>query len=1314
MPRTTSPKSAIYEEKRDIGTCHFHQMALSGHHIDIFFKPTTPWSSPALMMESFNGFFSDMINRLLQQHAAGSDMKIQFEINCIFYKLVPVEKDGVVIFERDVRNHWFSQSSVHVKVPSDLLNDDTVNYFNRLIDNYANNGSNFVLDGIIAAAWTMVRFENLSYYKGLGARGSHDDIVDRNKNCLLGQLLKSRGVVNIDNRGRDDCFKWAVLSVLHYNDLPYHRDRMASYAEWEDDLCFDSMQFPITIPQIKIFERNNPTLAVNIFEWVGRQSAEAAKELERLGNVKSPMKILKQCTGKKASARTLVNILKFKSHYFGITNFNAVMNCGLNDRRRSWCDRCLNFFWSAEKLENHRKVCYTSKQQLEIMPKEENKNYKFDKWQKTITPLFVAYADTECLLEEDDSVERLQKHTACSVGYYIIACKDLVRRGETPPFFIFPTCVDKYKHFEGPTCVVDFLTSLQVDCLEIFEWSLIMSHTNLTMIPVDNLDEIKEGTNACQLCEKVFTDNSEKFADHNHLNGEFRYIVCATCNNKLHFKRHELHVVFHNYKNYDSHVLCIEGFGKMKDWHYSVIAQTTERYIATKASFPLRKYKVRQLGKDGKMYLAERMKNFEIVFLDSCQFLNASLQSLVDKLPREKFTELHAFFGDAEQWVYRKGVFPYSWMDSWEKLEATSFPPKEAFHDSLTDSVNISDEDYAHALYVWDRCKCAKFETYMSVYLKVDVIQLADVFENYREMVMQCDGLEVLNYFTIPQLSWDSAFKYTKTEVELLTDAEMYRFFEKGIRGGITFVNKHKVNANTPEIPETYNVEKEIKQILYVDENNLYGWGLSMRLPQKNFKWETAEDLGNMYWEIIDVEGDVGYVLEVDLEYPERTHNATLDLPLAPEKLTVQEKWFTPHMSQLYRTMYPRKSKFRGTEKLMLTQFNKKNYVVHFKILKLYLKLGLHITKIHRGVSFLQAAFFESYISMNSLLRQTTNDKMLQDYYKLKNNSLYGKTMENVRGRKAFKLVNSEEQHERLCSRDTFMSSTYFTPNLVGVNCSKHEVNLDKPIYIGQCVLDNSKWVMYDLKYNHLVRYEDKFKAKISVIGGDTDSFFLSVKGVVLNDLLQAMVTDKLLDTSNYDRSNPLYSIDRKALLGCIKDESAGELIQQSLCLRPKCYSMKMTSSGDKKRAKGVQHHVVRNILQHEDYVAAYDDNRKVFADCRRIGSRLHQLFTWQNNKLALSAFEDKRAWWSSNKSVPYGHYSLPNVELEPNLINPANPNVAPDHVDDSDTHSDTDAPPVAKRSRLIVPPEGDSDSDSDNDALRDIDPMFGDNGFIL
>jgi hypothetical protein len=146
-----------------------------------------------------------------------------------------------------------------------------------------------------------------------------------------------------------------------------------------------------------------------------------------------------------------------------------------------------------------------------------------------------------------------------------------------------------------------------------------------------------------------------------------------------------------------------------------------------------------------------------------------------------------------------KGVFPYSYFDCEEKLDDKSLPSIDDFFDILTKSP-LSEEDYNRAQEAWKVMGCLTFSDYMMNYLKMDVFQLADVFQAFRELALTQDGLDPVNFVSIPGLSWESAFKMTGVSVELLQESVMYDFFESGTRGGITFVNKHHLARNSPRM----------------------------------------------------------------------------------------------------------------------------------------------------------------------------------------------------------------------------------------------------------------------------------------------------------------------------------------------------------------------------------------------------------------------------------------------------------------------------------------------------------------------------------
>ena len=409
----------------------------------------------------------------------------------------------------------------------------------------------------------------------------------------------------------------------------------------------------------------------------------------------------------------------------------------------------------------------------------------------------------------------------------------------------------------------------------------------------------------------------------------------------------------------------------------------------------------------------------------------------------------------------------------------------------LNDQLEITDvdrenaeKDYDIAKSVWTQSGCSSLLDYMLVYMKLDVYLLADVFEAFRIKMLEGEGLDPLNFFGLPGIAWASAVKGLKYDVELLTDPEMYNFFQAGIRGGMTFVNKHHVKTDD----ET--------SLLYIDINNLYGWALSEKLPYGDFKWATnyeeilkecrEKDLSSL---------DYGYELEVDMIIPPELHDKLDDLPVAPIK------------------QCPPGSKVK---KLLLTHEPKYNYVIHWRLLQMYIKLGVSVTKIHRAIKFKQANIFKEYILRNTLLRAATKCKFEKDYYKLLNNALYGKTVENLLKRMALRLVNTAKGLVTYSSLPNFRKTIEIDSNLKAVLLRKEMVTLDRPSYIGQVVLDLSKLRMYQLQYLELEKYRQQFKCQINIVAGDTDSFFLECVGVKREVLLDEMQKDELLDTSNY------------------------------------------------------------------------------------------------------------------------------------------------------------------------------------------------------
>ena len=373
--------------------------------------------------------------------------------------------------------------------------------------------------------------------------------------------------------------------------------------------------------------------------------------------------------------------------------------------------------------------------------------------------------------------------------------------------------------------------------------------------------------------------------------------------------------------------------------------------------------------------------------------------------------------GDKLELLTRKGVYPYEYMDSPERLKETQLPPKEAFYSRLNDE-GISDEDYAHAQKVWETFEMKNLEDYHNLYNQVDVLLLADVFENFRDICIKNYKLDPAHYYTAPGLAWDAALKVTEVELELLSDIDMLLMVEKGIRGGVSMISNRYGKANNKYMGNKFVASKLSKYIAYLDANNLYGWAISKPLPTHGFKWMTVSELET--WE------KHSCILEVDLEYSRSLHDLHSDYPLAPEQIEVNK-----------------------VNKLIPNLWNKKKYVIHYENLKQYLSLGLRLTHIHRGIKFEESQWLKKYITLNTDLRTVAKTEFEKDFFKLLNVSVFGKTMENIRKRVDIKLVNNKKQAEKLSAKLNFYHCNIFREDLVAIHMKKTELKFNKPVYLG-------------------------------------------------------------------------------------------------------------------------------------------------------------------------------------------------------------------------------------------------------------------------
>ncbi|CAH3183594.1 unnamed protein product [Porites lobata] len=669
-------------------------------------------------------------------------------------------------------------------------------------------------------------------------------------------IMRKKAIVSIRNKDYK-CFLWSILRYLH----PREKNdcRLKDLEQYEHELNIPKgFTFPVKIRDITKFETINPDLpGINVFS-VTHENKFYPLRMALRDPQKSIDLFLYEENG--------------KYHYSLIKNFSRLFRSQITYRTNEpihICKRCFTHFTKEELLQKHILYCSHNETVSVKMPKS-GSILHFKNHHKQLPIPFVAYADFECFTKpmntccpnpEDSYNYNYQKHEPSGFCIFI---KGVVDKK------IKPIVYSKTEEDEDIAKIfVEKLTEATRGIYNDFYRKpkpLILSK-----------DEQKSFNKAefCHICNKELLE--DKVRDHCHFTGQYRGAAHNSCNLNCR-KPLVLPVIFHNLQGYDAH-LFIKQLASLPGY-LNCIPSTEEKYISFSKKIKVDEYRSKKTGQMMSLY-------FEIRFIDSFKFLQTSLANLVSNLQPDDFRDTKREFKKNVDLLTRKGVYPYDYVSSLEKLSETQLPPKEEFYSKLNDE-DITEDDYQHAINVWNTFKCKSLRDYHNLYLKSDVLLLSDVFENFRKTCLKHYKLDPAHYYTSPGLAWDACLKETGQELQLLHDYDMLMMIEKGIRGGITHISKRYAKANNKYM-KSYNPDKETSFIQYLDANNLYGWAMSQNLPTHGFKWMrnlTKESLMEILEKTnhsMSNRGRKGYRFEVDLEYPKKLWEEHNDYPLAPE-----------------------------------------------------------------------------------------------------------------------------------------------------------------------------------------------------------------------------------------------------------------------------------------------------------------------------------------------------------------------------------------------------------------------------------------------
>ena len=1108
------------------------------------------------------------------------NIKVRLYLNCMMKRTDP---DGFTVIKK------FAFHSIGQKIITESTDPHEI--FKEMMDEIEEEVQK--VEHAAGSGWVFVEVENLTL---------HTDIWDPIKGSsyidLPKELKNKNAIINMKNEDNNKCFLWCVLRALNPSKDKHPSRIDKDLKSKENTLNMEGIAYPVDLKDIKRFEKQNPDISISVLGY--------SKD-ERI----YPLRISKFTKMKKEDERkhNIVLLLiknRDNSHYCLINNLSRLLTSQVNNHKSKlyYCLNCLNGYDDTEKLDKHKEYCSENESIKINMPPPET-YLKFKNFLYSERAPFVIYADFECYNKpihtntpdpNKSYTKKLTKHEPASFVYYIKSFNENVYKSQLRTYI--------KEEEEDPDVIDVFINWLEEDIKIISELG-----NEKMIITKEEEEEFKQASD-CWICKKKL-NLEDRVRDHCHFTGRYRGAAHNRCNLKY-CKPNNISVFFHNLTGYDSH-LFIKKLG-VTEGNIDCIPNNEEKYISFSKTIKTGEY----TNKKGET----KDKYFKIVFKDSMKFLLSSVEALVNNLPKDGFKNLEKYFTPEQvKLLKQKGFFPYDYMDDIEKLKVKKPPTQEVFYSKLTGH-GIDNINYQHVLKVWKTWKMKTFKDYLKLYNETDVLLLADVFENFRDVCLKNYGLDPVYYFTAPGLAWDACLKITGVSLELLTDSDMLLMIEKGIRGGISIISNRYGEANNKYMKD-YDKTKLSKFLMYLDANNLYGWAMTQKLPVHSFKWMSNKEIENIFNnQIVQVWEKTPCILEVDLEYPEELHDLHNDYPLCPERVECDH----------------------GVKKLIPNLRHKNNYIIHYKNLMQCLRLGMKLKKIHNGIKFIESAWLKPYIDKNVILRTQAKNNFEKDFFKLMNNAVFGKTMENIRNRVNIKLVNTGEKFKKLVAKPNYESRIIFNENLVSVHMKKTSLTMDKPVYLGMCILDLSKTLMFDFHYKYI---KPKYGDRAKLLFTDTDSFLYEIQTEDFYKDISGDVKDRF-DTSDYPENHPsgIPTGINKKVLGMFKDEVAGKNIKEFVGLRAKLYSFKTEEGKENKKCKGIKKAVVAKSIRHENYKTCLQTGKEQLRRQTIIRSYEHNLYLEEVNKIALSAADDKRYLLKdSYNTLAWGHHKIRDME---------------------------------------------------------------------
>lgn len=992
------------------------------------------------------------------------------------------------------------------------------------------------------------------------------------------------------------CFAWAILRGLY----PKPKEKKGGYCldliDKVDTIALpQGIEYPIPIQDrvLRKIEELNP-FSFSVYAIGEKEGEVTPVYVSSFRNQKRKHLILGLIKGQ---------------HFVLLPGLSQLFHRPSN-RTHYYCENCLHSFKSHPRMEEHYLDCVGMNEPTRIrMPTVDGKDHglKFMNWQYKLPAPFVIYADIEALLKQVEGLEDnvLSVHKPVAWAYKII-CRYPEHEEEMGTNY---QKLGEMRSYCGESSMLRLLEMLSEDAERIE--AIVNTHLPYKEEKGD-ADAFREAT-ACHVCLKEYAKGKEglyyvpydiKVLDHDHMTGKYRGAAHRSCNAQYSTcKYYRIPIVFHNLKNYDAfHILrglknYVGGVEKI-----TCIAKNLDKFT----SFTIDTLRF--------------IDSFQFLFSSLESNIALIIKELKTKEQKfEKFAKVVQEFDlrteEGLDLMLHKGIYPYEAMQNKGDLKATELPPKAAFFSELT-GAGITEADYVRAHKVWELTKCETMADYTLVYVRLDVLLLSIIFEGFRESSLTEDGLDPVHFVTAPSLAWAAMLLMNFKNDHIIynmTDLEMAMMVKRGIRGGMCQVFKPYARYRSQLDTKSGNENK----VYYFDAVNLYGTAMTKYpLPYDDYRWEhnpeptldeecDVEELGvRLSEDACDVEQEKekekereveeldltafdwqttslhtqiqyimswglddkrGHILEVDIYCPVELHDKFNEYPLLPQQAVCYPSPYTVEQFNNIGMKMKEDGSSSPVKKLVCDLTPKTRYVIHYLNLQQAIHLGYVVTKIHRVFSFAQSRWMAEFIQTNTERRKVCKargDVAGTAHNKLKNNSIYGKTVEDVEKRRNIKFFVGEDVEKAMEAASTPFVKAWkivVEDELLVMELAKHKITLNRPTVIGFTVLECSKHHMYHFHYEQVKPY---WGLNVQLLYTDTDSLvykFKGLRGEVDKDIADFQRKTSSLDLSEVPKSHWLAGqkdLDINAgVLGMFKDENAWKRILSFIALRCKMYS---------------------------------------------------------------------------------------------------------------------------------------------------------------